>query len=303
MSTDTLRRVALWPFYSCFRATRSPRLRSALWRAIGAHTWFLEPSRADALSFWGATLSVNPRDICGRYLRYFGVWEPNLTHWIESHLQPGDTFVDVGANVGYFSLLASHIVGPGGRVVSLEPVAATFATLQHNIMNNAANNVRAVNAAAWDECTTLPMFTSREIVGTSSAVKQWADRWAMEERCDANADKLDNLLEPDELASASVVKIDVEGAEWRALQGMTGLLKNSRRDLKVVIEVAPQMLAAAGATLDDLLSFFSGFGFRPSIIENDYRAATYADGVVCAPTPFSTFPEGHEQADMIFSRS
>lgn len=65
-------------------------------------------------------------------------------------LKPGDVFVDVGANIGYFSLLASKLVGPGGRVVAIEASPEVFDLLRRNLELNKAHNVRAVNVAISD---------------------------------------------------------------------------------------------------------------------------------------------------------
>jgi hypothetical protein len=79
-------------------------------------------------------IAGDTRDILQQY--YFGVWEPNLTHWIVGRLRRGDTFVDVGANIGYYSLLASKLVGPGGSVVALEASPTIFHQLQDNLRLN-----------------------------------------------------------------------------------------------------------------------------------------------------------------------
>jgi hypothetical protein len=71
----------------------------------------------------------NTRDVIQRNVYTFGVWEPEITHWLEGFLRPGDLVVDVGANTGYFSLEASKLVGPEGLVVAVEPVPSISAAL------------------------------------------------------------------------------------------------------------------------------------------------------------------------------
>src|SRR5450755_115400 len=68
----------------------------------------------------------NTTDWIQRQLYYFGLWEPNLSAWIERRLSTGDVFVDVGANVGYFTLLAAGVVGKTGKVVAIEPMPEIF---------------------------------------------------------------------------------------------------------------------------------------------------------------------------------
>lgn len=69
---------------------------------------------------FGATFAVDTQDLIQRYLYLFGVWEPHMTRWLQRRLKPGDVFVDVGANIGYYSILASRLVGARGKVVAIE---------------------------------------------------------------------------------------------------------------------------------------------------------------------------------------
>ena len=88
----------------------------------------------------------------------FGIWEPNLTNFVQQRLRVGDTFVDVGANLGYYSLLASKLVGALGHVVAIEASPAIAAHLTKNLHLNNATNVRVVNAAAADRAGTLALY-------------------------------------------------------------------------------------------------------------------------------------------------
>lgn len=109
----------------------------------------LRHRRFEASTRFGTRMAGETSDILDAYIYCFGVWEPNLTHWVRSRLRPNDVFVDIGANIGYFSLLASRLVGGDGAVVAVEAMPETFERLQRNIaLNCAARNVRAVNAAA-----------------------------------------------------------------------------------------------------------------------------------------------------------
>ena len=80
-----------------------------------------------------------------------GIWEPQETRFLLDTLRPGDVFVDVGANIGYFSLLASRLVGPAGTVLAFEPEAANYALLEANCRRNGCDNVRCFRAALGEE--------------------------------------------------------------------------------------------------------------------------------------------------------
>src|SRR5205823_8966527 len=102
------------------------------------------------------------RDTIQQYIYYFGVWEPHLTRWIVRRLVCGDAFIDVGANVGYYSLLASKLVGTSGSVVAIEASPATFKILQSNLALNQVRNVRAMNVAVYHSKTAMKVFRGSE---------------------------------------------------------------------------------------------------------------------------------------------
>ena len=222
--------------------------KTAAFKHLADHLWWLE-SRTKASTVFGSNLEVDARDICGRFIYYFGVWEPNLTAWIQSRLKPGDCFVDVGANVGYFSLLASTLVGQSGKVISVEAIQRTFEALTENLVANRAQNVRAINMAVWDKEETLSFFISSDTIdGTSTAMPAQAEKWKLDKRCDVRAAPLCLLLTPDEIAATRLIKIDVEGAESRVISGLVPILESGRRDLELVMEVSTKFF-------DDILSF------------------------------------------------
>lgn len=92
------------------------------WLAGHLNTLLKEhPLTTTARTGSGMVFPVATSDVIQRYLYLFGVWEPHLTAFISGRLTPKDTFVDVGANIGYYSVLASRLVGPAGHVVAVEP--------------------------------------------------------------------------------------------------------------------------------------------------------------------------------------
>src|SRR5262249_59237800 len=92
-------------------------------------------------------MAGNTRDFLQQYLYYFGVWEPDITALIKRRLRLGNCFVDIGANIGYFTLLAARQVGTTGRVVSIEASPAVYSPLTANVRRNRLTQVRALNVA------------------------------------------------------------------------------------------------------------------------------------------------------------
>ena len=282
--------------------------KGTMWDRILSHLWWLETYVA-AKTFYGCRLYTDARDIVGRYLYYFGIWEPNLTHWMSERLAPGDVFIDVGANVGYFTLLASQRVGKKGAVVAIEALPKTCEILQMNLEANNISNVRAVNMAAWDKEEPLKMFTRAENPpGTTTVMNAWAGKWELDSQCTVQAAPLSSILKPAEIAGARLVKMDVEGAEWHAIQGMQPILDASRQDLEIVLEVNFGMLKSEGKSFEDVVRFFGRWGFHPYFLENDYSArAYYAPGPPIHPVRIDRADqvpsETLEQMDVVFSRT
>ena len=179
-------------FYTRFAPWSAGKL--GLFNSVAEHLWWLETS-VDASTLFGDVLCVDATDIVGKHIYYFGVWEPNLTNWIRRRLGAGQMFIDVGANVGYYSLLASRLVGPSGHVVAVEALPQTFHALQQNLRRNGAGNVRAVNAAAWDKKDSLKIFVRQEgPTGATTLMSAWADQWRLRMQVDIEAEPLVTLL-------------------------------------------------------------------------------------------------------------
>ncbi len=229
-----------------------------------------------ARTVFGAKMSGDTVDIIQQYIYYFGVWEPHLTRWIAQRLAPGDTFIDVGANIGYYSLLASAVVGESGAVVALEASPKNFAVLQSNLIRNRVRNVRALNVAVSDSRGVATIFHGPESnAGLTTILEEQARKEGFEFESDVSAAPLSVILQPHEVKTARLIKIDVEGAEWLVAAGMGPLLSSGRADLEIMIEVNPDLLAQQGKQAEDLLRIFLDAGFHAYALENDYSALAY----------------------------
>ena len=277
-----------------------PLGKGILWRHVVAHLLWLE-TYVEADTVFGSRLRVDVRDFLGRYIYYFGIWEPNLTRWIRERLHSGDTFVDIGANIGYYSVLAAQLAN---KVVAIEAGPRAFAILETNLAANHAANVRPINVAVWDREESLTMFDGPDTAAcTGTVMPGWAGKWGLTGRCEVRATPLSNVLEAEEIRTARLIKIDVEGAEWHVLSGMSSVFENGREDLEVIVEVSHGMLEAEGRTCADLLAFFENRDFFPYRIDNDYSIASYCDkSNAHRPERIKAIPTDIDTVDLIFSR-
>jgi FkbM family methyltransferase len=246
--------------------------KRAFWTRV-VNPYFAWRSHAFVAStIFGRRIAGNTRDMIQQYIYYFGVWEPNLTRWIRQRLRPGDTFVDVGANIGYYSLLASALVGPAGRVVAVEASAKNFAALRDNLRRNRATNVRARHLAASDREGPLRLFRGADYNDGESTLFPGP---GSEVECEVRAAPLSAILRPEEVRGTRLIKIDVEGAEWPVVLGMAPLLPACREDLEVILEVHPGQLAQQGKRAEDILAVFAAAGLHAYKLTNDYWALSY----------------------------
>jgi FkbM family methyltransferase len=110
----------------------------------------------------GSIVACRTDDQIQRHIYSFGVWEPDITRFIAARLRPGDAFIDVGANIGYYSLLASRLVGSYGRVAAVEPSLSIRAELLTNLAVNGATNVRVISMAASDSAHSAVLYRGPE---------------------------------------------------------------------------------------------------------------------------------------------
>ncbi|MFD7223256.1 FkbM family methyltransferase [Streptomyces sp. NPDC059892] len=259
------------------------------------------PRQRVVRSRFGSRFAVDTQDLIQRYLYMFGVWEPHMTRWLQSRLGPGDTFVDVGANIGYYSVLASGLVGDEGQVVAIEASPDFHRKLLQQVQLNERGNVRAVNGAVSDSRKTLTfVLASSANMGANSIVPYDGP---VESSFEIEARPLPELLESEEIARARVIKIDVEGAEGPVVRGMVPMLDKLRPDAEITVEVSPDRMAQLGDSAEELLTTMRDHGFNVYRLANDYAPESYPSALRGKPVvPVRWRGAVVEESDLIFSR-
>lgn len=238
---------------------------------------------------FGALIPCRLSDIIQRKIAYFGVWEPHLTHYIRRALAPGDVLIDVGANIGYYSLLASGLVGAAGKVVAIEASPRIFAMLSHNIQVNRATNIRAVNKAAAARQGFLPVFAAPSgNIGHTSTLPLAGNVF----EATIEALPLAEMLSTEEMARARLIKIDIEGAEGPVIRSFLETIKFYGAACELAVEVSPDS--------QWVLTEMERHGFHAYQIANDYSDRDYISRTVRPPERHQGLLE--EQADFVFSR-
>ena len=274
--------------------------KSFVWSRIVDPYLAWEPRAFRARTAFGFHVEGDSKDLIQQWVYYFGIWEPALTTWIRRRLRRGDLFVDVGANIGYFALLASKAVGRSGRVVAIEASAVIFDSLRRNIVANGADNVRAIHAAAFGFRSTVRLYRGNDAnCGETTIDEQYGGEF----EADVQAFPLDDLLTLPELQSVRLIKIDTEGAEYSILAGFHAL-DRLRSDAELIVEVHPTYLAHRGESVEGILKLTAAAGFVPYVIKEEYWGPAYLQNGCIAQSPRRlTEPVTQDGAVLIFSRT
>lgn len=205
----------------------------------------LIPLRAPAAPGGLALYVHGPRDrFVSRQLREQGVWEPYETQLLLSLLSPGDVFVDVGANIGYFSVLAAARVGAAGAVVAVEPDPDNCRLLRRSLAHNRLERqVRVVEGALSDADGEGSLFLSEDNLGDHQIYSDGTGRSAVPIRLYHGGDLLSRTV-----PHIDVLKIDTQGSEWQVMRGLLPLLRRASRPPHIMIELTPYSLAQAGGS-------------------------------------------------------
>jgi FkbM family methyltransferase len=271
---------------------RIPSAQLALDRALARNP---RPYTA-ARTRLGFSVDGHTADLIQRYLYVFGVWEPHITAWLREHLRPGDVVVDIGANIGYFSLLAAREVGASGRVIAFEPVPSIADMLERNVTRNGLDvDVRRVVVGDHEGTTEIFRHAGNNIgrsgtAGSPEAVSEGSV--PVVRASDAIPRELWDRIR--------FIKIDVEGDERRVLRGLEPVLRALAVGAAVFVEVTPADLEVRGESADELLASMRQLGFEALRVPNSYAARDYAHHVPRAPEPLVATPTG--QTDVIFLR-
>jgi len=182
-------------------------------------------------------------------------------------LCPGDLFIDIGANIGYYTLDAAHRVGTNGRVYAFEPSLGEFARLCENIQINGIQNVLAYNVALSSNNGEASLAIAPFHTGLHKLMSSIPPGWSQRLVPLATGDALLGHLIGQDIAG---IKLDVEGAELLVLKGLRQLLASSKIDW-LVVEITPRYLAQFGDTAEALYAYLEVLGYIGTVQERAWQ--------------------------------
>jgi FkbM family methyltransferase len=230
---------------------------------------FIRPKGISLLNIQGNKMYVNcSATAIGLRLLIDGVHEKLETELFKKIAQDGMVVVDIGANIGYYTLIAARLVGNKGTVYAFEPEPSNYKLLCENIAINGYTNIVPIEQAVSDASGKAKLYVDRAIGDVSSFAKDNVLLHSKNADClEVETTTLDDFFErtvgDDRI---DFMKIDVEGAEELVVDGADRVLRNNR--LKILMEFIPDQLRNAGTDPLQLLYKLQNYGFEIRFIND-----------------------------------
>ncbi|WP_051504366.1 FkbM family methyltransferase [Sphingomonas jaspsi] len=244
-----------------------------------------------ARTWFGASMDCDVRDMIQATIIHLGSWEPRLSAILPCLIDEGDVVADVGANIGYYTLLFSKAVGPDGKVVAIEALPRLAERIRGHIALNGAANIEVQAVALSDRSGTVTIHEAADTnIGMTTIVPERGIKASGEVACR----RLQDLLSPDDRQRLTLIKIDIEGAEPPVMRDLIDHLPLYSRHPAIAVEVSPSPSWAA------LFDRLRAEGYRAFDLHNDYDWLALIDEPSRSPSEIDRLPE--RQADILFVR-
>jgi len=188
-----------------------------------------------------------------RRIREEGIWEPYETSLVLSLLRSGHVCVDVGANIGYFSILAAAVVGEAGAVFAFEPDPGNFALLQANaVLNKQQQRITAVQAALSTQAGAGELFLSEDNLGDHQIYAAGEQRKSVPIGLLNGSEYLGERVQ-----RLDLLKVDTQGSEYQVMAGLMPLLQSLPGATHILIELTPLSLRQSGSSGRELIELLA----------------------------------------------
>jgi len=211
---------------------------------------------------FGFDIYLNSKDpLIGKPISLGVVYEEDVTHFFQKHLKKNMVLLDIGANIGWYSLLTAKLLNDHCKIYAFEPFAANTKLLLASKLKNNFKSIKVIQAAAGNEFGTAAFGAS----GSNGQCRDLGDEVESILASDTvNMIEIDNIVKE----KVDLIKIDIEGAEYNALKGSINTIKNS---LPIIFsEFTPTaMPSICGITWDHYLNFIVNLGYKISVINKE----------------------------------
>ncbi len=225
--------------------------------------------KSDVTEVEGHKMFLDTRD--SLKLSIIGVHEQFETELVKKKIRKDDVVLDIGANIGYYTLIFAKLVGENGKVFAFEPDPSNFALLKKNVEVNGYKNVILVQKAVSNTTGALNLWLRKDHL----AAHRIYDSQDGSESIEIASIRLDDYFR-DYKGNIDFIKMDIEGAEGNAIQGMSSLLQKNR-NLKIVMEFWPLGIKRSGIEPKDHIDLMKQAGFTLYHVNEEENIVELAD--------------------------
>ena len=204
----------------------------------------------------GHKMYLGPKD--SLQLSINGIYEELETKIVKKEVKNGDIVLDIGANIGYYTLIFAKLVGSNGKIFAFEPEPFNYDLLQKNIKINNYENIITEQKAVGNENGVIKLYLSKIRTGMHRIYKS---KYTNNEFVNVDIVKLDDYFKDSKFFNKiNFIKMDVEGSEFGVLKGLTRILENN--NVKILAEFIPDSIKEFGFNPQDFISFLQSFGYK-----------------------------------------
>ena len=225
--------------------------------------YHLNPKGLLLVDIQGSKMYVDSRDTgVAPYLLEWGYYEKNETELFKKIVKKGMVILDIGANIGYYTLLAARLIGAEGKVYAFEPDPYNFSLLNKNVKINGYNNVTTVQKAVFSQSGKMQLFLDKNNLGGHSLSKANVNK---SNSTSTEVTSIDDYF-INSKQKIDLVKMDVQGLEMKVIEGMDNVIKENK-EIQIILEFWPWGLQNAGSSSPTLLNKLGEYGFTLYDIE------------------------------------
>ena len=228
---------------------RFPKLKGAGFVSNKLKAFYLrKPRDEETVSVLDFKMDLDPaQNVDGGLLFHPQLYDHREVRFLHEHLREGDVFLDVGANIGFYSLVASRRVGPSGKVIAIEADPYNCDRLRKNIDLNAVCNIQVVNAGVTDEKQVLRLGINPRHRGGNSFFREGPHG------IDVECFPLLDIVNAQQIDRIDGVKLDIEGFEYRVMSKYLADADCALHPRFIIVEDNPKWSAKAGGSVLELL--------------------------------------------------
>lgn len=203
---------------------------------------------------------------------YCNIYEMGVVETLKTFLKNGDTFIDVGANIGYITAIGASLVGKKGRVYSFEPVPEYFSKLRNLAETNSKYNIIANQFALSDRAGQEKIYVpGYPYIGGNTILSDLIGKEKIKDTISIQTYRLDEYIERENIENIKMIKIDVEGFEFPVLLGLERYLlkcQDTGSYPLIICEIIPSVYPYLGYKLENIFDYMERFSYYPFEIIN-----------------------------------